>query len=106
MPVVHCDPSRKRSHRNAILTELREQQEIAMADMRDPETPAHVRSQLMRAYVELQKQRNVERMRPAPKPIDVSDRAKRKPRSHAVPVVDVTPEPPAAPSAPAPGKPA
>lgn len=77
MPAVHCDPQRKRTHRAAILSELREQQELAMADMRNPETKPHVRAMLMKSYVEVQRQRNVERMRPAPKPIDVAPKRKR-----------------------------
>ncbi len=89
MPVVICDPAKKRSHRHAILSELREQQEIAMADLRDPETKPQVRSMLMRAYVELQKQRNVERMKPAPKPVDVTE---RKPQRRRVQVQDHTPQ--------------
>ncbi len=94
-PVV-CDPAKKNPIRNSVLAELREQQELAMIDIRDRKVAPHVRSMLMRAYVELQKQRNVERMRPAPKPIDVSD--KRKPQRRRVQVQDHTPQalPPAA----------
>ena len=87
MQGVACDPAKRRTHRNSILRELREMQEVAYSLCRDSDAKPSDVAQLMRAYVACDQQRNVLRMRPAPKPIDVSDRqAKRRSRSQAVPL--------------------
>lgn len=62
------------------LQELRRMQRDAFARAIDPETPPGAAAQLMRAHVEMQRERDDLRMRPRPKPVDVQDR-KRKPRS-------------------------
>ena len=88
-PHAVCD---KRTHRNSVLKELRELQTLAKSDCDNPETTPTARAQLMRAYVCLEQQRNVLRMRPAPKPIDVAPRKPRQSRqqSHAGPVDPAT----------------
>lgn len=86
-PHAVCD---KRPHRNSVLRELREMQQIAYADCQDDETKPAERAQLMRAYVALEQQRNVLRMRPAPKPIDVQPKL-RKPKTSPGPSVSDLP---------------
>ena len=72
MPIVHCDHKSKNPHRNSVLRELREMQQIAYALTKDPETKPSDVAQLMRAHVAAEQQRNILRMRPAPKPIDTT----------------------------------
>lgn len=88
MPVVLCDPAKKRTHRNAVLTELREMQELVLADCRDPETPAAARAQLMRAYDVLEERKRIIRMQPKPRDVDVGvkGRSKRAVRASLVPM--------------------
>ena len=80
MSPVICDHAKRVTHRNSVLKELRELQTLAKSDCDNPDTTPAARAQLMRAYVCLEQQRNVLRMRPAPKPIDVSQRPKRQQR--------------------------
>jgi hypothetical protein len=83
-------PVRSRAAQDAI-----ELQAIAMRDCLKDETPVHVRAALMRAWVDLQEMRLRLAMKPAPKPIDVSDRAKRG-RKQSAPVAPLpSPLPPA-----------
>jgi hypothetical protein len=49
-----------------------ELQRLLMSDARNPETVASVRSQIARAWVDLQEMRLRLAMKPAPKPIDVT----------------------------------
>lgn len=70
-PIVPKDANR-RTHRNSVLAQLRAMQEVAFADINEDETKPSDRAALMRAYVLLEEQRRILRMRPAPKPIDVS----------------------------------
>ncbi len=80
--------------------QAQELQALLMKDARLDKHAGAIRSQLARAWVDLQEMRLRLAMKPAPKPIDVSDRTKRKfPRSHATPVMlDVTPAPAPKPS--------
>lgn len=55
-------------------------QQVAYKLVIDPETKPSDVAQLMRAHVAAEQQRNILRMRPAPKPIDVSPKIRaRKP---------------------------
>lgn len=100
-------------HRNTVLAQLRDMQEVAFRDIRSDDTKPNDRAALMRAYVLLEEQRRILRMRPAPKPIDVSElqkhRAKRKSRaqlgSGTPAVVYEAPRPQPAQPAPAPAQP-
>lgn len=94
MPTDPHNTADRTPHRNSVLAQLRGMQEVAYGLITDEETKASDVAQLMRAYVAAEQQRNVLRMRPAPKPIDVSDR-KRKPRQRAS---VVSPAPQAAPA--------
>ncbi len=98
MPTDPHNTADRRPHRNSVLRELREMQQTAYARVQKPETEDKDVAQLLRAYVTAEQQRNVLRMRPAPKPIDVSD--KRKPQRRRVQVQDHTPQ--ALPPAPTP----
>lgn len=71
MPTDPHNTADRTPHRNTVLMQLREMQDVAHALSVNKDTePQHV-AQLIRAYVEAEKQRNVLRMRPAPKPIEV-----------------------------------
>ena len=56
-----------------MLLELREMQKVAYERVMDENTEDKDCAQLLRAYVTAEQQRNVLRMRPAPKPVDVQD---------------------------------
>ena len=63
-------------------SQARELQTLIMDKARDPEVKGAVLSGLARAYKELEELKLRLRMKPAPKPIDVSDKRKQgKPRS-------------------------
>ena len=73
MPALQCDPAKRRTHRASVLLELREMQKVAYNRVMDDTTEDKDVAQLMRAYVTAEEQRNVLRMRPNPKPIDVTE---------------------------------
>lgn len=61
-----------------MLSELRQMQVVAFSRVVNGETEDKDVAQLMRAYVAAEQQRNVLRMRPAPKPVDVTALAKAR----------------------------
>jgi hypothetical protein len=68
-PVVN--PKNRGTHKHSVLKELRQLErrahEMAMSD----DTPKQCVAQLMRAFVECEKQRNAIKMKPTPKPVEV-----------------------------------
>jgi hypothetical protein len=58
---------------------LLEAEKAIVKDIQDANTKPAVRAQLARALVALLEEKRIQRMRPAPKPIDVSKRLRRRP---------------------------
>lgn len=69
------------------LMELRDMQRVLYDAVMSDETETRDKAQAARAYDALEARRAVLRMRPAPKPIDVSQRRKPKPAAHQDPIV-------------------
>jgi hypothetical protein len=65
------------AYKNAV-----EAQRVAMARIRNPECSDKTIAQLMRAFVDLEMLKLRLRMKPAPKPIDVS-----KPKKQGMPII-------------------
>lgn len=81
-------PSRKgHAKRPAAFTQAIELQRLAMDAAHHPKTSPSALAQLMRAWSELEERKRIIRMKPAPKPIDVTAKPKRQ--AHVV-----TPEEP------------
>lgn len=94
-PVTTYSP-KTRPQKPKASVDCLELQRLMMDDARKETVAPAVRAQIARAWVDLQEMRLRLAMKPAPKPIDVTDRqAKRKPRSHAIPI-----EPPSTPAPP------
>ncbi len=72
------------------LRELRDMQRIAYRDVMSEKCPESARAQLMRAYVEMQRERDGMRMRPRPKPVDTTA-AKAQKRSRKGPNTVILP---------------
>jgi hypothetical protein len=94
-------PHKKANNRNSVLRELREMQMVAYALVKAADTKPSDVAQLMRAHVAAEQQRNILRMRPAPKPIDVSTLHPKPKRTAGLPkaaaVTAVAPTTPIAP---------
>lgn len=111
MPVDPKNTADRTPHRNSVLAELREMQKVAYARVMDEKTEDKDVAQLLRAYVTAEQQRNILRMRPNPKPIDVTELRKARERQKAAaangapsgwrskprPTADVVPMPPSTP---------
>ena len=54
-----------------------ELQTIALRYCRDPKTAPHIRAALMRAWCDLEERKRILRMKPKPKDIDVTPKARR-----------------------------
>jgi hypothetical protein len=78
------------SYRHCLETER-----LLMADLRKPDTTPAARAQLARALDCILERKRILRMKPAPKPIDVSVKAKRRSyTSYAIPLTaDIAPSP-------------
>ena len=72
MPLDPHNTADRTPHRTSVLRELRDMQIVAYGLVCDPETKPSDVAQLMRAHVAAEQQRNVLRMRPAPKPVDTT----------------------------------
>jgi hypothetical protein len=77
MPTDPHNTADRTPHRNTVLAQLRAMQDVAYKRAIDPDTSAAHAAQLMRAHVDLERQRNALRMRPAPKPMDPIEYAAR-----------------------------
>jgi hypothetical protein len=73
MPTNPHNKADRTPHRNSVLRELRAMQATAFALIQDSEVKPSDKAHLMRGYVLCEQQRNVLKMRPVPKPIDVTN---------------------------------
>lgn len=71
-PGVPCDHAKRANIKNSVLRELREMQKVAYDRVMDHNTEDKDVAQLLRAYVTAEQQRNILKMKPVPKPIDVT----------------------------------
>jgi hypothetical protein len=81
--------------------QARRLQQIAMRDCEDPKVKPHIRAALMRAWCDLEERVRVLKMKPLPKPVDVTKlaeqrRAARAARAPHEPAMIEAPTPPPA----------
>ena len=79
--------------RSTACAQVLELQELLMGDARCGDVKGVARAQIARAWVDLQEMRLRLAMKPAPKPVDVSDRQPAARRRRAKAAEPITPEP-------------